>query len=146
MTTQAAFTEEEWKLILEGPAGAGFTVIMAQRGGTFRETISIAKSYVEAQKQQGGSELIDAIVSEKPKADRSHNHSFEELRDHTLAQLRDVIALLDAKATPEEVADYKKFVVTVATHAAAAHKEKGSEEPISEAEQAALTAISGALG
>ncbi|MGH2959205.1 MAG: hypothetical protein ACRDKE_06335 [Solirubrobacterales bacterium] len=145
MTTQAAFTEEEWKLILEGPAGAGFMVIMSQRGGTFRETFSIAKSYVEAQKQPGGSELIDAIVAEKPKADRKHNHSTEELRDHTLEQLRAAIALLDAKATPEEVADYKKFVVSVATHAAQAHKEKGSDEPISEAEQAALTAISEVL-
>jgi hypothetical protein len=146
MTTQAAFTEEEWKLILEGPADAGFTVIMAQRGGTFRETISMAKAYAEAQKQHGGSELIDAIVSQKPKPDRAHSHSFEELRDHTLGQLRDAIALLNTKATPEEIADYKKFVVAVATRAAEAHEEKGSDDPISEAEQAALTAISDALG
>jgi hypothetical protein len=145
MTTQAAFTEEEWKLILEGPAGAGFTVIMSQRGGTIRETVSMAKAYVEAQKQPGGSELIDAIVAEKPKADRKHNHSFEELRDHTLEQLRAAIALLNAKATPEEVADYKKFVVAVATRAAQAHEEKGNDDPISEAEQAALTEIEGAL-
>jgi hypothetical protein len=145
MTTQAAFTEEEWKLILEGPADAGFTVIMAQRGGTFSETVSMAKSYVEAQKQHGASELIDAIVTEKPKPDRAHSHSFEELRDHTIGQLKAALALLEVKATPEEVADYKKFVVTVATHAAEAHKEKGSEDPISEAEQAALTAISDAL-
>lgn len=146
MTTQAAFSEEEWKLILEAPAGSGFTVIMAQRGGTFRETLSMAKAYVEAQRELGGSELIDAIVSQKPKADRSHGHSYEELRDHTIEKLREVIALLTSKATPEEVADYKKFVVSVATRAAEAHKENGSEEPISEAEQAALTAITDALG
>lgn len=146
MTTKAAFTEEEWTLILEGPAGAGFTVIMSQRGGTIRETVSMAKAYVEAQKQPGGSELIDAIVAEKPKADRKHNHSFEELRDHTLEQLRAAIALLNVKATPEEVDDYKKFVIAVATRAAQAHEEKGNDDPISEAEQAALTAISEALG
>jgi len=146
MTTKAAFTEEEWTLILEGPSGAGFTVILAERGGTFSETMSMAKSYVEAQKQHGGSELIDEIVAQKPKADRKHSHSYEEMRDHTVEQLRSAIALLNAKATPEEVAGYKKFVVSVATHAAEAHKEKGSEDPISEAEQAALTAISEALG
>jgi flagellar motor component MotA len=145
MTTQAAFTEEEWTLILEGPSGAGFTVIMAQRGGTIRETVSMAKAYVEAQQQPGNSELIDAIVAHKPKADRSHSHSFEELRDRTLEHLRNAVALLDAKAAPEEVADYKKFVVDVATHAARAHTEKGNDEPISEAEQAALTAITEAL-
>lgn len=145
MTTQAAFTEDEWKLLIEGPSSAGFTVIMAQRGGTFRETMSMAKVYAEAKQQDGGSELIDAIVSQKPKADRSHSHSFEELRDHTLAQLREAISLLNAKATPEEVADYKKFVVAVATRAAQAHEEKGSDDPIGEAEQAVLTAISEAL-
>lgn len=146
MTTQAAFTEDEWKLILEGPSGAGFTVIMAQRGGTFRETLSIAKAYVEAQKEHGGSELVDVIVSQKPKTDRAHAHSFEELRVHTLEQLRSAVALLNAKATPDEVAGYKKFVLAVATRAAEAHEEKGNSEPISEAEQAALTAISEALG
>lgn len=146
MTTQAAFTEEEWTLILEGPAGAGFTVIMAQRGGTIRETVSMAKAYVEAQKQHGGSELIDEIVAEKPKVDRQYSHSYEERRDHTIQQLRDAVALLSAKATPEEVADYKKFVVAVATRAAQAHEEKGNDASISEAEQAALTAISDALG
>lgn len=146
MTTQAAFTEEEWKIILEGPSGAGFTVIMSQRGGTFRETISMAKAYAEAQQQNGGTELIDEIVSKKPKADREHAHSFEELRDHTVEQLRSAITLLQAKATPEEVADYKKFVISVATHAAEAKTEKGNTEPISEAEQAALTAITDALG
>lgn len=146
MTTQAAFTEDEWTLILEGPSMAGFTVAMAQRGGTFRETLSMAKAYRDAQQQHGGSELIDEIVSKKPKTDRSHNHSFEELRDHTTEQLRAVIALLGAKATPEEVADYKKFVLAVATSAAQAHAEKGSDGPVSEAEQAALDAISGALG
>lgn len=145
MTTQAAFTEDEWTLILEGPSGAGFTVILAQRGGTIRETMSMAKAYVEAQKQHGGSELIDEIVSKKPKADREHSHSYEEMRDHTLGQLRAAVSLLEAKATPEEVADYKKFVVAVATRAAQAHEEKGSDDPVSEAEQAALTAISDAL-
>lgn len=145
MTTKAAFTEDEWKLILEGPTMAGFTVAMAQRGGTFRETISMAKAYAEAQKQHGGSELIDEIVSSKPKTDRSHNHSFEELRDHTVQQLREAVTLLDAKATPDEVVDYKKFVLAVATRAAEAHEEKGSDEPVSDAEQAALTAISDAL-
>jgi hypothetical protein len=120
-------------------------VVTAQRGGTFRETISMAKAYVEAQKQHGGSELIDEIVAQKPKADRSHAGSYDELRDYVLDKLRSVVGLLESKATPEEVADYKKFVVAVATKAAEAHKENGSDEPVSEAEQAALTAISDAL-
>ena len=67
MTTSADFTPEEWELILEGPTGAGTIVITAQRGGTFRETFSMAKAYTEARQQHGESELLDELVSTKPK-------------------------------------------------------------------------------
>src|SRR6185503_14777524 len=58
MTGKADFTEEEWKDVLQGPPTAGMMVAMAQRGGTFRETISMAKAYGEARKEHGQSELL----------------------------------------------------------------------------------------
>ena len=48
MSGKADFTPEEWEIVLQGPPSAGMIVVTAQRGGTFRETIAIAKSYVEA--------------------------------------------------------------------------------------------------
>ena len=48
MTSKSDFTTEEWQLILEAPPIAGMFVVTAQRGGSFRETIAMAKSYVEA--------------------------------------------------------------------------------------------------
>lgn len=145
MTAKTAFTEEEWDLVREGPTAAGFMVITAQRGGVMRETMSMAKAYIEAQKQPGGSELIDALVADKPKMDRTKHSSPEELRDYALAKLREAVALLESKATSQEVSDYKRFVIDVATRAAEAHEEKGNDHPISADEQAALTAISSAL-
>ena len=56
MTTKADFTEEEWKLVLEGPTSAGMIVITAQRGGTIRETVSMAKAYAEARQQHRSNE------------------------------------------------------------------------------------------
>jgi hypothetical protein len=44
MTTKADFTTEEWDLLLEAPPSAGIIVVTAQRGGTFRETIAMAKA------------------------------------------------------------------------------------------------------
>ena len=44
MTTKADFTPQEWDLVLEGPPSAGMIVITAQRGGTLRETVSMAKA------------------------------------------------------------------------------------------------------
>ena len=44
MTGKADFTQEQWDLILEGPPSAGIIVLTAQRGGTFRESIAMAKA------------------------------------------------------------------------------------------------------
>ena len=111
MTTQADFTDAEWELILEGPTEAGKMVITAERGGTFRESFSMSKAYGEARSQHGESELLDVIVSSKPKVDRTRHGSFTDLKEHALQQLRDVIAVLESKATPEEIDDYRRFVL-----------------------------------
>jgi len=149
MTGKADFTDEEWKEILQGPPTAGMIVVTSQRGGTFRESISMAKAYGEARKEHGESELLDEIASTKPEVDRTRYHSADELRDNGLQHLRDAIALLDGKATPEEVAEYKRFVLTLAQRVAEAHKEGFlglSGEEVSEAERAALAEIAEALG
>jgi hypothetical protein len=123
MTTKADFTEQEWKQVLEGPTSAGMIVITAQRGGTFRETVSMAKAYAEARQQHGQSELLDAIVAAKPDVDRTRPHS------------------------PEELDDYKRFTVSLAERVAKAHREGGrDEDPISDTEKAAIATIVEALG
>jgi hypothetical protein len=143
MTTKSDFSTEEWQLILEAPPSAGMIVVTAQRGGSFRETIAIAKAYVEARQQHGESELLDEIVAAKPERDHTHYHSPDELKQHGLQHLRDSVALLERKATPVEVDEYRRFIVTLAHKVAAAHREHGEE--VSESEQAAINDITGAL-
>ena len=144
MTGKADFTEEEWKKVSEGPPSAGMIVATASRGGTFRETFSMAKAYTEARQDHGASQLLDEIVSAKPEADRSRHHSMEELRSDFLQHIRDAVALLEQKATPEEVEDYRRFVVTLSNRVAEAHKEHG--EQVSEDEERAIDEIKAALG
>jgi len=149
MTGRAGFSSEEWDVVLQGPPLAGMIVITAQRGGTFRETFSMAKSYGEARKQHGESELLDEIASTKPEIDRTRYHSPEELREHGLQHLREAVELLERKATPEEADEYKRFVLTLADRVADAHKEGFlglSGERVSEAERAAVGEIAEALG
>lgn len=145
MTTKADFTEEEWELVLEGPPGAGLIVSTTQRGGTFREAFSIAKAYTEAHKQHGESQLLDEIASVKPKVDRTRHHSPEELKEHSLQQLREAVALLEQKASAEEVEDYRGFVLAVAERVAGAKAEEG-DEAASDAERAAIAEIADAIG
>jgi hypothetical protein len=144
MTNQDAFTADEWTLVREAPTSAGLIVVTASRGGTFRETFAMSKAYVEARNDHGKSELLDAVAGTKPKMDRGHAHSPEELTATALQHIRDAIALLEAKATPEEVEDYRQFVLTLSGKVAAAHSEHGQD--VSPQEAAAIEQIRSALG
>src|SRR5271167_2024334 len=146
MTTKQDFTPREWEQVLEGPPSAGMLVITAARGGMFRETVSMAKAYAEAREHHGQSELLDEIVAAKPKVDHTRYHSPEELKEHSLAHLRDAIALLEGKATAQELEDYRHFIVHLADKVAGAHREGDGADAVSEAERAAIAEIAQAVG
>ena len=144
MTTQAAFSPEEWKVVLEGPPTAGMIVATAAHGGTFRESIAMAKAYTEARGEHGESELLDEIVAAKPKVDHTRYHSPEELRENGLDHLRNAVALVGSKATAEELDEYRRFILTLAGKVAAAHREHG--QAVSPAETEAIQQVTEALG
>jgi hypothetical protein len=144
MTGKADFTQDEWKLVLEAPPSAGLIVLTAQKGGTFREMMAIAKAYTEARQEHGESELLDEITAAKPERDHTHYHSPEELKQGGLQHLRDAVALLETKATPDEVSDYRRFIVSMADKVANAHREHG--QSVSDAERQAIAEITAALG
>jgi hypothetical protein len=144
MTTKAAFSPEEWKLVLEGPPAAGMIVVTAARGGTFRETIAMAKAYAEARGEHGESELLDEIVATKPEVNHTRYHSVEELRENGFAHLRNAVAVLESKATAEELEEYQRFVLTLAGKVAAAHREHG--QTVSPDETEVIQQIAEALG
>jgi hypothetical protein len=146
MTTKNDFSPSDWKLVLEGPPSAGLVVITADRGGTIRETFSMARAYAEARQQHGHSELLDEIVAAKPEIDRSMSSSPEELKQRNLSHVTEAIRVLEGKVSPQELEDYRSFVLALAEKVASAHREGGAEGPISEAERAAIGEIANALG
>jgi hypothetical protein len=148
VTGKTDFTEEEWKTVLEGPPSAGLIVIASDRGGSIRETFSMAKAYTEARKQHGDSELLDALVTAKPEMDHTRYHSPEELKEGSLKHITNALELLKAKASPEEVEDYKKFIVGLANRVAEARKEGFmglSGDRVSDDEKTAIAEIEAAL-
>jgi hypothetical protein len=144
MTGKADFTQDEWKVVLEAPPSAGLIVLTAQKGGTFRETIAMAKAYTEARQEHGESELLDEITAAKPERDHTHYRSPAELKEGSLQNVRDAVALVETKATPDEVGDYRRFILTLADKVANAHREHG--QSVSDAEQQAIAEITTALG
>jgi hypothetical protein len=141
MTGKADFTDQEWELVREGPPTAGMITLLASSGGTFRETWALAKTFAEARQQHGESELLDALVAEKPEMKRYH--SAEEAESEGLSRLSQAVALLEQKATSDDVESYKRFTLSVAERVAGAHKEHGAQ--VSPEERDAITKIESSL-
>jgi hypothetical protein len=149
VTGKADFTEEEWKMVLEAPPSAGLLVIASDRGGSIRESFSMAKAYTEARKEHGDSQLLDEIVTAKPEMDHTRFHSPEELKTASLKHITDAVELLKSKASPEELEEYKKFIVGLANRVAEARKEGFlglSGERVSGDEHSAIEEVEAALG
>ncbi len=140
MTASSDFSPEEWETVREGPTSAGIIVSAAERGGTFREAFAMAKAYTEARQEHGESELLDQLVAAKPDVDRTRAHSPEELKAHGLAKIRDAVALVEQKASAEELGEYRQFTVSLAKRVAEA---KGG---VGEAEASTIVEIEAALG
>jgi hypothetical protein len=149
MTAKSDFTPEEWETVIEGPTAAGLMIAASQRGGTFRESYSIAKAYADARREHGASQLLDDIVGEKPKVERPHVHSVDELKQQSLEHLRQGLALVQQKGTPEDADQYKQFVVGLAARVAEAHREGFlgfTGDRVSDAERQAVSDVADALG
>jgi hypothetical protein len=144
MTTRAAFTPDEWTTVLAGPTTAGMIVVTAASGGMFRETFAMSKAYAEARSAHGQSELLDDIVTSKPKVERPKYSSPEAFRNEGLQRLRAAVSLVESKSTPPELDGYRGFVLAVANKVAEAHRE--DDQTVSPGEAEAIDQIREALG
>jgi hypothetical protein len=150
MTTKAEFNAEEWSRVTEAPALAAMMVIAADRGGTIRESMSLARAYKEARQKGAGDELLDELVSSPPQVDSKELGSVEQLREQAPARIQAAIALVEGKATPEETAAYRQFILGLADTVAHAHKEGGflgiGGKEVSESEQKVLDELETTVG
>jgi hypothetical protein len=142
MATKDDFSAEEWEAISDGPVYAGFMIITASKGGTIRETFSMSKAWAEARRGHGESELLDAIVAEKPKLDEKPGSAIE-LHNAGIQMLRQAVGAIESKS-PDELGAYQSFVTGLAERVAEAHEEDG--EKISSGERTVLDEIAEALG
>jgi hypothetical protein len=145
MTKKADFNAEEWERVARAPALAGLMVILADRGGSFRESIALGKAYAEA-RRDGGSELLEDVVASPPHVDPKSIGSPDQLPEH----IREALRIMEEKATPDEAEEYRQFILRVADVVAHAHKEGGvlgiGGKEVSEQEQAALDQLASTLG
>ena len=99
MTTKAEFDAQEWETVIEGPALAGAIVATAQKGGTIRESVAMAKVYAEAGKAHEGNELLGEVAAKPPQIGAREFSSAEDLRAKGLERIANAVAILEPKAT-----------------------------------------------
>lgn len=145
MATKADFNAEEWSTVVEAPVLAGMRVVMADRGGTIRESLAIGKVYGQARQAQGDSALLDELAASPPTVDPQRLKGAGDIVAASTERLREALRLVAEKGAPEDAEAYKRFVLSVAEAAAEAHKEGGfvgiGGKPVSDAERAALDEI-----
>jgi hypothetical protein len=149
MATKSDFNGEEWERVAQAPAFAALMVILADRGGTIRESLALGRAYAEA-RREGGGELIEALVSAPPTLSPSDMGSRDELRTQLPERIAQAVRTVEEKGTSDEVEQYRDFILGVADAVARAHKEGGvlgiGGKPVSSEERAALDELAGTIG
>jgi hypothetical protein len=133
MTTKADFTDEEWARLERAPLVAGMAISLADPGGPIeavKESMAAIRTLTEA--RTGGGELVEAVAksaAEKTQQRKSPLGDFKPrgtlAGEQILDELRAVNQLLTDKATPEEAASFREWLLTSAKRAADAAKEGG---------------------
>jgi hypothetical protein len=159
MTTQADYTTDEWKSILQAPAMAGMVVMLTGQSGPFqmvKEMFAVSKALVDAEKQGTSNELIGALVtaakSVKPEDMQpvQRFNTIEEARAYALDRVRQVAALVDQKAPVQEAQEFKQWLASLGQKVAEAAKEGGflgfGGVQVTEEERTAVSELAMALG
>lgn len=159
MTTQADYTPEEWKSILQAPAMAGMVVMLTGQSGPFqmvKEMFAVSKALADVEKEAASNELIRALVSAAKSVkleDMQPGQKFstiEEARAHALNQVRQVGMLVDQKAPAQEAQEFKQWLASLGQKVAEAAKEGGflgfGGVQVTEEEKSAMSELTAALG
>ena len=163
MANKQNFKPDEWTKILQSTMLAGMAVTAAEPSGLFgtlKEAFASSSALAAAKTNAGSNELIKAVVADfETKEGRSSVQ--EALRQNfkgakpadavqrSLANLREVSAILDAKA-PQDAAAFKSWLRAISQNVAEASSEGGflgiGGVKVSDADKATLADISKALG
>jgi hypothetical protein len=154
MTSKQDFTDEEWTRIRRAPLVAGLAVSLADPGGPIelaKETMASLRSATLPPSQE---ELLASVALDVQALAQQKQNPLGDFKlrsgQQVLEELRGVNELVTAKATPEEVAAFRRWLVAAAQAAADAAKEGGflgfGAEQVSAGERQMLDQVRAAVG
>jgi hypothetical protein len=160
MTSKADFTEDEWTRIKRAPFVAGMAISLADPGGPIeavKETAATLKTVLHAADQGGRGDFVDGIAREVADEARERKNPLAGFKPSKGAnagadivdELGAVNRVVSEKATPEEAAAFREWLLAAAQEAANAAKEGGflgfHAERVSEGEQRMLDRLGDVL-
>ncbi len=153
MTTKADFSDEEWTRVARAPFVAGLAITLADPGGPIevaKETMATMKTAMNPPSRE---QLLTEVALEATAMFQAKQHPLKGYKpakgspagETVLGELREVRAILEAKATPEESAAFGEWLVVAAQASADAAKDGGfmgfGAQQVSEGEQAMLDQV-----
>ena len=159
MTSKTDFTEEEWTRLKRAPFVAGMAISLADPGGpieAFKETSATLKTVLRAAEAGDRGELVDALAREVADEARHRKNPLEGFKPRgatagieILDELREANRIVTEKASEEDAAAVRAWLLEAAKAAADAAKEGGflgfRATQVSEGEQRMLDQLADAL-
>jgi hypothetical protein len=154
MTTKSDFTEEEWIRVRRAPFVAGMAVSMADPGGPIelaKESMGTVKSATNPPTRE---QLLSEVALDIQSMTQQRQNPLSEFKpqapEQILDELRAATDIVSSKATAEEAAAFKQWLLASAQAAADAAKEGGfmgfGATQVSEGEQNMLEQLRTTIG
>ena len=157
MSVKSDYTDEEWAVLRRAPLVAGLAVSLADPGGPVeltRETMAALRAVGAPPDDEP---LLVAVSQDGLAQAQAHHNVMKEIglkaataREQIVEELTRANEILAARATPDEAADFRGWMVQAAEDVAAAAKEGGflgiGATRISEGETAMLARLREILG
>jgi hypothetical protein len=154
MTTKSDFTEEEWARVRRAPFVAGMAISMADPGGPIemaKESMGTVKSATNPPSRE---QLLTDIALDLQAMTQQRQNPLKDFKPQAPEQiqeeLRAVSDLVSSKASAEEAAAFKQWLLATAQAAADAAKEGGfmgfGAIQVSEGEQKMLDQLRTTIG
>jgi hypothetical protein len=157
MTTKSDYTDDEWATLVRAPIVAGMAITIADPGGPIEVAKEVMATLRAATTPSQDAELVTAVSQELTALAKQRQNPAAGFKpkgamagEQILDEIRRVNEILNAKASPEEAAAFRAWLLDVAQHAADAAKEGGfmgfGAEQVSAGEQDMLARLGSALG
>jgi hypothetical protein len=158
VTSKSDFVDEEWTRIRRAPFVAGMAISIADPGGPIEVARETMASFRSASVPPTEEELLLSVAHDVQTMVRQKQNPMGDFKpknaalagQQVLDELREVNDIVTAKASPEEAAAYRRWLMAAAQAAADAAKEGGfmgfGAEQVSKGEQAMLDQLRSTLG